>query len=452
MKVLFLFPIIENLAAFNSGVGSIAAVLKQNHHDVRVYVIRNTSYHAIKKEIEDYKPDVLAISCYTNYWSYIKETAARIKRDFNLPIFVGGKHAILFPNCLTETKDIDGLCVGEGEYSLLNIIKKLERGEDYRDVKNFWFWRDGKIIRNELDDLVVDLNTLPFPDRSAFPRHVVLSYPNLMFSRGCPYSCAYCCNSRLKQIFLGKGPVIRIRGADSAIEETERFVKEYHPTHLCFDDDSFTKDKQWLTDFCRQYRQRVGLPYYCNTRPELFDEETAIILRDSGCRSISIGIESGDEEYRKKYLNRYMLNEHIITAFALAKKHGLETSSFNMVGMPHETEASVLKTIELNRIIQPTDVQVSIYYPFPGTPLGDLSYREGFVTKKQSFNFINKSVLKLPDLTQSQIIHFAKTFQYEVFKKTDYRKAVYLLLRRWFIFSPVYQTYKRIQGYFVTNA
>lgn len=447
MKILFLFPIIDNIAAFNYGIGSIAAVLKQNGYKVKVFLVQTTNYKLIKKEIEKYKPDIIAISCYSNYWNYVKALSVKIKQDFNKLIFVGGTHPTLFPECIEETTHIDGICIGEGEFALLELISKIRNNEDYFSVKNFWFNKEGEITKNDIRKLIPDLDVLPFPDRSAFPKRVLLNYPNFTFSRGCPFSCAYCCNNKLNQIYQGKGPIIRFRSVENAIQDIEKFVKRYQPKYLCFDDDSFTKRKDWLNQFCHEYKRKINLPFNCNTRPELFNEEIAKLLSDSGCRSISIGIESGDEEFRKMYLNRHMSDNQIINAFNLAKKYKINTVSFNMIGMPFEILENFNKTIQLNKLIQPTRMQLSIYYPFPGTKLGDLCYDNEFVTNKEFFNFKYDSILKLPNFPKKQILKYARRFHYLVYKNVDFKKAIYYLLRRYFLFSSVYKVFNRFRNY-----
>ncbi|MCX5715303.1 MAG: radical SAM protein [Candidatus Omnitrophica bacterium] len=265
--------------------------------------------------------------------------------------------------------------------------------------------------------LIDDLDGLPFPDRQEYPQAVFHNYANFMFSRGCPYSCSYCCNSTYHRIFRGKGNMIRHRSVSKAIEEIRLFLGKYKSKMLSFDDDCFNKKPQWFREFCAEYKNNIGIPYTCNTRPELLDSETARMLKGSGCRKINIGIESGDETLRRTVLNRNMRDEQIIAAFNYAKEAGLETMSFNMIGFPGETKESIQSTVNLNKLIKPTYAQVSVFYPYAGTPLGELCREKGYIEKESSlFSYIGQGVsaLNLPGLSKKEIKDMFLTFDLQI--------------------------------------
>ena len=175
---------------------------------------------------------------------------------------------------------------------------------------------------------------------------------------------------------------------------------------MSFDDDCFNKNPGWFKSFCSEYKEKIGIPYTCNTRPELLDSESAKLLKESGCKKINIGIESGDERLRRSILNRNIKDEQIIRAFDHARENELETMSFNMVGFPGETRESIKKTVELNKKIKPTYVQVSVFYPYAGTPLGELCREKAYIEDEKSlFTYFGEglSVLRLPGLSKKEI-------------------------------------------------
>ncbi|MDD4353775.1 MAG: radical SAM protein [Candidatus Nanoarchaeia archaeon] len=441
MNILIIYPTIGNTIAFNHGVGSISAILKEGGHNTKLIIPQTENYNEIKKEIKEYKPEIILLSFCSNYWSYIKYISKRIKNEFDIPIFAGGPHTTLFPECIYQSKHIDGICIGEGEMAIKELINKIKKGGDYIKTKNFWFRKGEKIIKNELRPLIENLDILPIPDRSIFSKKIILKYPNFNFSRGCPYSCSYCCNNKLNELYKGKIKIIRFKSVKKALEEINQVVKEYNLPELIFDDDSFTKDPEWLLEFCKRYRERFTLSFSCNTRPELFNEEIAQTLKNAGCKRICIGIESGDEEFRKKYLNRYMSNKKIIEAFNIAKKYKIKATSFNMIGMPFETEKSFKKTIELNKLLQPEEMQLSIYYPYIGTELGDLCFKNGLITKRKSNDYMYDSILDLPEFPRKKVIRYAKIFHYLVYKDKNIKKAIYYLIRKQLLFSVFYKYY-----------
>lgn len=117
---------------------------------------------------------------------------------------------------------------------------------------------------------------------------------------------------------------------------------------LYVDDDTFLKNPRWVTDFCERYSSEVGVPFYCNARPETVRLDLCRRLKAAGCMAIGIGIESGNERIRREVLSRGMSNDRIVRAFQLAHEAGLKTWSFNMVGIPGETLSDFMDTVTLN--------------------------------------------------------------------------------------------------------
>jgi radical SAM superfamily enzyme YgiQ (UPF0313 family) len=130
------------------------------------------------------------------------------------------------------------------------------------------------------------------------------------------------------------------------------------------------KNPKWVRQFLSTYAETIGRPYYCNARPETVTDELATLLADTGCAALGIGIESGSERIRRDVLNRPMTDERIERAFNSAKTAGLKTWSFNMVGLPSESETDVASLIALNERCHPDFIRLSIFTPYPGTPMG----------------------------------------------------------------------------------
>ncbi|MBI2934929.1 MAG: B12-binding domain-containing radical SAM protein [Chloroflexi bacterium] len=432
MKILFVYPVIGQSQTFHYGIGSLSAVLKKAGHDTSLLKLTSDKPGPAMKAVASLVPDLVAISCTSVHWELVKRFAGEIKKQCSVPVIVGGSHTTMFPDTILETRSVDGICRGEGEEALLELVDRLSKGADYRGTGNFWF-RDGdSIIKNDLRPLIEDLDALPAADRTVFPRRDILAYTNFTFSRGCPYNCTYCCNHAIKAIYKGKGPAIRFRSVRSAFKEIEDVVNSYRPSELNFDDDCFSKSSEWLEEFCSQYPKLFGIPFHCNARPELFDKRTAILLKSAGCVGVAIGIESGDQTLRRQVLKRGMSNEDIVNAFAVARECGLRTSSFNMIGIPGETPETFQKTIELNRIAKPDALQLTTYYPFRGSELGELAKEKGYIDEGKlltTSSYMSDSVLRLPAFPRREINRLRRSFHRQVFKAYSPRKAVlYLVL------------------------
>jgi len=150
----------------------------------------------------------------------------------------------------------------------------------------------------------------------------------------------------------------------------------------------------------------VGMPFYCAARPETCSDKNLELLKKAGCFMVLIGLECGDEDYRRKMMNRKMTNRLIIEVCRRLKKHGILIWTFNMVGMPGETRKHILKTVLLNWRIGPDFAMTSIFYPFKGTEMGDLCYREGLVNLKKKEvigSYANDSILDHPNISTAEM-------------------------------------------------
>jgi radical SAM superfamily enzyme YgiQ (UPF0313 family) len=426
LSILFIYPnvnVATQSMGVNHGVTSLSAVLRHNGFETNLLKIVSEDFKfGVRRAIELSKPDIVAISTTFNHWELTKKIAKFIKENYSLLIFTGGTHNTAYPDSIMETQDIDGICIGEGEEALLELVEKIWKGEDYYDTLNFWFRKDGEIIKNDLRPLIDNLDRLPIPDWEIFDQKSIINYPNLSFSRGCPYDCSYCCNGKFREIYSKNGWRVRFKSVDRALEEIEEFLKRYKPPVLMFDDDTFIESKHWREKFLVEYRKRFSFPFWCNARPELINDEICKLLKDAGCEGVAIAIESGSEEIRERVLNRRISDELIITAFKIAKKRGLKTSSFNMVGIPGEAPEDFQKTIGLNRKIMPDRMQLAIFYP--GTRLGDYCFDKGYVKVNRHPNYFEETGLDLPTYPSERIREDSHLFHFEVYKDFDIDKAL----------------------------
>lgn len=439
MKILFIYPSIKLSPTFSSGVGTLIAILKKTNHDVNLLILENTKFaKKLKQTIDDINPELILISCFSNSWEQVKLLASIIKTHYNLPIFVGGPHPTFNPESLVETEHIDAFCIGEGEGPVLEITDKVSKKEDFSSISNLWVRKsNGEIIKNTIAPLVGDLDQVPIPDRSLFPKQVLLNYPNFLFSRGCPFSCSYCCNKYLRNLYRDKGNYIRMRSVDNALAEIKAVVREYGFKRLLFDDDSFNKNPKWFKEFSVRYKKEVGLPFICNTRSELLSGSVASMLKEAGCEQINIGVENGDEKLRKEVLKRPMSDQDICRAFSIAKKNKLRTFSFNMIGIPGETKESFRKTIDINRKLLPDQVQLTIYYPYNNTELGNLCDEKGLlINGKSHYDYLSDSILNLPDFSKKEILKSKFYFEYNVFKGINNKRAVLGLVKNFVYKRP----------------
>ncbi len=394
------------------GLGYLSSVLKHAGHQTElIYLQKEPTQEEFLAQLAQVGADLAAFSSTTHQHPYVDQCARWIKAHMpRMLTVVGGPHPTLAPEDVLTNSAFDVVCVGEGEYPLLELVTALQEGRDWTGIRNLWSRRDGKVLRNPLRPLLADLDELPFPDRELFDFDRILAnndgWLDMLAGRGCPYGCSYCCNSAMREQLKGLGKYVRFRSVENVLAEIRVLGSRYSVKTLNFQDDTFTLDREWALRFCRAYGQEFELPFWINTRVErINDEELVIALAHAGCRGVRIGIESGNEKLRAEILKRHMSNAEIRRAFALARKHGLDIYTCNMLGIPGETAAMIEQTIALNRELEPADLQFSVFYPYPMTELYDVAVRNGYLVEGESLHsyYERKSILRLPTLSKDEL-------------------------------------------------
>src|SRR3989338_11210607 len=213
MKIAFVNDSCERL-----GVEYISAVLKAGGHQTKLFVDpqlfddENISIKPLARlfdykkrlirELKAYNPGIIGISVVTDFYQWACTIARMIKEELpDTPIIFGGIHPTSVTERVIKNDFVDMVCVGEGEYPMLELANSIEKGKIDHSIPNLWFKKDGQVIQNPIRPLIEDLDSLPMPDKdlyySASPHFSQCYY--IMASRGCAYSCSYCCHSYLKK-------------------------------------------------------------------------------------------------------------------------------------------------------------------------------------------------------------------------------------------------------------
>ncbi len=395
-KIIFL----QNIPFEYLGPMYISAVLKKHGHQCRLLIL--SEHKDYIKKIAEYDPDLIAFSTMTGPHKWILGVAREIKQHVDRPVILGGAHPTFFPEIIHEPP-VDMICIGEGEYSMLELADKLDRGEDIETIPNLWIKRDGRIVKNELRPLIEDLDALPFPDRTLYDDCKILrSVPAMKFltGRGCPYRCAFCFNHKFNELYRGLGKVVRKRSAESLIEEIKTTARRYRLKLIRFPEDTFSGNRRWLLDFLPRYREEVQLPFTGLAHSNELNDAAVKALKDAGCMNIFFGVESGNEALRNQLLQKNLTDDQIIEAARLLKKHKLEFGTYNMFGLPHETLDQAFETIRLNQRIRPDYTINNIFQPYPKTEISDYAVEHGMLDPDiDNLDTMNEgSILQIEDI------------------------------------------------------
>lgn len=319
----------------------------------------------------------------------------------------------------------DLVCLGEGEEAFVEILSKLEKGQDLSDIKNTYF-RDrnkGTIIKNSRRKLLNE-NDLwkTVPDYSLFDEEYFL-YPfngkvykryGIEVARGCPFNCTYCGNTALKEANNGLGKFVRARPIESIKENMKILIDEYSIELFYFEDECFFAHTiSWLKELSWWYGQEVKKPFIIQTRPESVTEEKIEILKQMNAPffQVSMGVESGSEKILFEVCNRRTKIQKIIESFDLLHNHNIRTCAFFMIGFPYETRENIFESIKLCRRIKPTVAIVSIFQPLPGQKLREVCIQENYITGNEPLpTFTGGSILKMPQISSEEITNIRRVF------------------------------------------
>ena len=322
------------------------------------------------------RPDVVGISCLFSNKDLDMRLAARLVKQV-LPeatVVVGGVHpTALGTKLLEEEAAIDYIVLGEGEKTFLDLIRVLEGKGDVSSLDGIVYREGGLPVLVPKTSFLADLNSLPLPARHLLDMRAYLGrasahsgykqkpFASVVSSRGCPAKCTFCAI----ELLWGKTP--RFRSSASVLDEIEFLVRQYGVREIHFEDDNLTSDKQRALEiFDGLVRRKLGLSWTVPSGLAIYslDEELLEAMAASGCYSISLAVESGDQEVLNTLMRKPSRLERVKPLVDKARSLGMKTKGFFILGFPGETKRSMQRTVEFAKSL---DLDWALF--FPATPL-----------------------------------------------------------------------------------
>ena len=378
-SILFISPPYENL-----GIEYMSAVLKLAGHNVDLIVdpclffnayqknrflgkLFNYKTHIVEK-VKKIRPDLICFSIMTDTYRWGLDLAKRIKSNMDVPIVFGGIHPTIIPEVVINKKQVDYVCVGEGEEAILELANRFPEPHNCINIANMWTKRNGKIIKNSPRSLRQDLDRLPFPDKDLYYRESKIYSKEyfIMAGRGCSYSCAFCCNQVFLRIYGSK--FLRRRTVGNVIEELFQSKRKYDFKFVWFMDDNFSIDISWLKEFSREYHRYIDVPFFCYAHPNNMTYEVASLLKKANCYEVAIGIESLNEN-TCRFINRNTDKIAIKEALDALRSKRIISITENILGFPGEDGNDIEKLIDFYNKNRPDLIMFSWLKIFPGTSL-----------------------------------------------------------------------------------
>lgn len=388
-----------------------------DYSEVGIKVIDRDPIKDFVKLVRDFRPHLIGLSCIElTYLQGLKFLEAI--KELKIPNIVGGCFATFSPNEVISNDLVDMVCVGEGEETIVELAQKMSLNESIEEIPNLWLKIGRKKIKSGNAKLI-DLKSIPIPKFNIFtPERIYRAMAGkiyrmlpIEFSRGCPYNCTYCSAPTYAKKFSHVGRWLRFKNVDQIINEVDFYVSEYDAEYFYFVSETFlAMHKNYKKEFYKRYK-KYKIPFWFNTRPETVNDYDIKCLEDIGCNRISIGIESGNEGFRKKMLKRYYFNEDVLKAVNTVLDSKIQLSVNNIIGFPDETREMVFDTIELNRQFKADNYSVSIFQPFRGTELYDYCVLKGYWNSaKLCTESFATPALEMPTLTKEEIKGLYRTF------------------------------------------
>lgn len=359
----------------------VAACLLQAGHTVRLFDGAFLTHEEILRRLQAFKPEVAGIYATAFGWPGALKTAADIKRmDPGIFVCAGGPYPIAVQErCLADgAAQFDAVVTGEGEQTLVEALDRLARGRGLEGVLGVAFRQGERIIRNPPRPLIEDLDALPFPARALLegagrylpPPATYRRAPvaTLITSRGCDRRCLFCFQIDRGRKAGRRG--VRLRSVENVLQEIELCLAQGY-REIKFLDDSLTGDYGRAMEICQAIRaQRLDFTWFASACASQVDKPLLAAMRDAGCWAVLIGAESGVQK-NLNTLRKACTLEQIRQAVRAAKEAGLQVSTPFIFGIPGETFADGLQTIEFAVALDPDIANFHCLTPFPGTDLYD---------------------------------------------------------------------------------
>lgn len=371
MKVTFVYKAQESL-----GMLYLMSSLKSAGHDVDLVVgvgkENKRHYKSIVRRIIDTNPDLVAFSCVTDHFQYASHIARELKSNTNIKTIFGGTHVNAVPERVIGYNYVDFICVGEGEESFVELVNELEgTGDDYSKIPGIWYQQEEAIKSSKYSGYIENLDDIPFPDKDGYYRKMPKSFTyfyNIITGRGCPYKCSFCFNwyNRDDYQVVGNKKNFRRRSVENVIDELKLAKGKWKIKQVFFHDDVFTMNKNWLAEFVYEYKRNINIPYRCITHLKMVDKDVAKLLSDTGCKEISVGIQSLNKNVRMNLLNRDDGdNNEMIEKIHYLKDVNIAVDVDHILGIPGEDEIDHIKALDVYNNIRPDRINCLwlVYYP-----------------------------------------------------------------------------------------
>lgn len=360
------------------GLAYMAAVLEENNIEVNIIdaSAMDMTWEELETEIANSDPQVIAITALTPTISQALQSASIAKKTCpEATVVMGGYHPTFNYRDVLENDFVDVVIRGEGEITLLEMVKALINDTPLSEVEGIAF---GDVVTPDRP-LIHDLDSLPFPALHLLPMeyykllNMKTNMATMITSRGCPMQCSFCSSASMH------GAKMRMRSTQNIVDEMEFLIKEYQVETLAFMDDTFTLNRKKVKEVCDEIIKRgLKVMWGCTARVDTLSEDLIATMKEAGCIAIFMGVESADQQTLDA-VNKQTSIDKIRKAFEMSQKQKMRTIASVVLGMPGDTRESIKNTVKFVKELKPSYAIFSLATPYPGTRFYQQAFEKNLI-------------------------------------------------------------------------
>ncbi|OGU36117.1 MAG: hypothetical protein A2068_12110 [Ignavibacteria bacterium GWB2_35_6b] len=423
-----------------------AAVLKNMGHEVIFFdAMLAENVNDFNDKIITEKPDAVLI--YDDEFNYLTKMCLSNMREAALSFIRTAKEnnitAIVYSSDATDFSQYyfdagcDAIIYGEGEITLTEVFDMLTNGNFEKEkftINGLKFIHDNKIFSTEQRIVIKDIDIIPNPDYEFVniasykkiwkENHGYFSL-NISTTRGCPYRCNWCAKPLYGQVYNSRSP-------EHVVEQIKSLIENYDVEHLWITDDIFGLRPGWIKEFSEICEQRkIKIPYKCLSRPDLLIKNNVMkYLKESGCRTIWLGAESGSQKILDA-MDKGTTVRQIYEAAKQIHEAGIEAAFFIQFGYTGEDWEDIRLTRKMITDCMPDDIGISVSYPLPGTKFYDkvkseMKTKTNWIDSDDLDMMYNGSYPKEFYKLLHRFVHAEYRF-FKIIKLKQWNKIIYLL-------------------------
>lgn len=391
-------------------------------------------------DLKDFQPDYLVVNIATPTLEHDLDAVKKAKEICPNIITVakGAAFLTLAEKIVGEHNELDLGILGEAEDTLKDILENKAKN----DISGIYYKENGEVKFTGKRPFIEDLDSLPFPARHLVDNNIYRRPDNnkvqatIKVSRGCPFHCFFCLATPVS------GAKVRRRSPENIVAEIRECVEKYNIKNFLFWSDIFNIDKDWTMKLCQAIIDSgLKITWSANTRADTADLEMAEMMYKSGCRLVSIGVESGSQYMLEKMGKKITLND-VRRTVKVFKKAKIRIYNYFVIGLPWETEETVEETIKFAIELNSDFISFYTATPLPGSRFYDYASEHNLFDKETSFeNAYYYPAVNTHNLTRERVFELHKSAIKRFYLRPLYIAKMLLRIR----------SFEEIKNYFIAG-